>query len=402
MHSIKQILAVNTGSSSIKFSQYDIGEGEKPVFSGSLTRIGSGGGFFSVRDGKGSLIVEERAAMPDHEKAFVHVFSWLLSRGGVPEPDAVGHRIVHGGPDFAAPEIVTPALMETLEKISSFAPEHLPQALAAVRYVGKKLPGVVQAACFDTAFHRSMPTVARLYPLPENVRRQGVQRYGFHGLSCEYLLSELERHEGGEALQGKIILAHLGHGASMTAVQDGQSIDTTMGFSPAGGLVMSTRTGDIDPGVMQFLQEQGRLSPEEIKDMVNRRSGLLGVSGKSSDMRDLLETEMDDSATHNAVELFCYQARKYAGALAAALGGLDTLVFTGGIGEHSPAIRKRICSRLEFLGITVDDRKNSANLPVISQEKGTVTVRIIKTNEELMIARHTYTVSIGGNRTYLH
>ena len=401
MKPAKHILALNTGSSSIKFSQYDIGKVEKPVFSGSLTRIGSDGGFFSVRDGKGSLIAEERVAMPDHEKACVHVFSWLLSQRTFLKPDAVGHRMVHGGPDFTAPEIITPALIESLEQLSPFAPEHLPQALAAVRYVGKKLPDVVQAACFDTAFHRSMPTVARLYPLPENVRQQGVQRYGFHGLSCEYLLTELQKEEGGKALPGKIILAHLGHGASMTAVQDGKSVDTSMGFSPAGGLVMSTRTGDLDPGVMLFLQEQSRLSPEEIKDMVNRRSGLLGVSGKSSDMRDLLETEMDDGAAHDAVELFCYQARKHIGSLAAVLGGLDVLVFTGGIGEHSPEIRKRICTGLGFLGVTIDEEKNRKNMPVVSQEKGPVAVRIIKTNEELMIARHAYTVLIGSSRTYL-
>lgn len=397
MHPIKHILAINTGSSSIKFSLYRMGESEKAMYSGSLTGIGSGRGRFSVRDEKGEAIVEECVVASDHESACVHVFSWIMSQCEFPGPDAVGHRMVHGGPDFMAPEIVTPALIESLEQLSPFAPEHLPQALAAVRYVGKKLPGVVQAACFDTAFHRSMPTVARLYPLPENVRQQGVQRYGFHGLSCEYLLTELQKEEGGKALPGKIILAHLGHGASMTAVQDGKSIDTTMGFSPAGGLVMSTRTGDLDPGVMLFLQEQSKLSPEEIKDMVNRCSGLLGVSGKSSDMRDLLEAEMDDGAAHDAVELFCYQARKHIGSLAATLGGLDVLVFTGGIGEHSPEIRRRICSGLEFLGVTVDEEKNRKNMPLVSQEKGTVAVRIIGTDEELMIVRHTYTVLTGDN-----
>ena len=394
MHPTKHILAVNTGSSSIKFSFYRMGESEDVVFSGSLTRIGSDGGFFSVRDEKGELIVEERVAAPDHESACCHVFSWFLARSNVSGPDAIGHRMVHGGPDFTAPEIVTPVLIESLEQLSPFAPEHLPQALKAVKHAGKQLPGVLQVACFDTAFHRTLPSVARLYALPENIRQQGVERYGFHGLSCEYLLDELERQEGREAGQGKIILAHLGHGASMTAVKNGRSIDTTMGFSPAGGLVMSTRTGDLDPGVMLFLQEQSRLRPEEIKDMVNRRSGLLGVSKKSSDMRDLLKVEKDDNAAHDAVELFCYQARKHAGALAAALGGLNTLVFTGGIGEHSPEIRKRICTGLEFLGITVDEEKNSANMPVVSQEKEPVVVRVIKTNEELMIARHTYNLLI--------
>ena len=394
MHPTKHILAVNTGSSSIKFSFYRMGESEDVVFSGSLTRIGSDGGFFSVRDEKGELIVEERVAAPDHESACFHVFSWFLARSNVSGPDAIGHRMVHGGPGFTAPEIVTPALIESLEQLSPFAPEHLPQALKAVKHAGKKFPGVLQVACFDTAFHSAMPAVARLYSLPETIRRQGVQRYGFHGLSCEYLLAELQQEEDGKALPGKIIFAHLGHGASMTAVQDGKSVDTTMGFSPAGGLVMSTRTGDLDPGVILFLLEQDELSPEVIKDMVNRRSGLLGVSGISNDMRDLLEAEKEDSAAHEAVELFCYQARKYIGSLAAVLGGLDVLVFTGGVGEHSPEIRKRICSGLGFLGVTVDEEKNRKNMPVVSQEKGPVIVRVIKTNEELMIARHTYNLLI--------
>ena len=397
MHPIKHILALNTGSSSIKFSFYRMGESEETVFSGSLTRIGSDRGHFSVRDEKGEAIVEERVAAPDHEGACVHVFSWILSQCEFPGPDAVGHRMVHGGPDFTVPGIVTPALIESLEQLSPFAPEHLPQALKAVKHAGKKFPGVLQVACFDTAFHAAMPTVAQLYSLPETVRRQGVRRYGFHGLSCEYLLAELQQEEVGKALPGKIIFAHLGHGASMTAVQDGKSVDTTMGFSPAGGLVMSTRTGDLDPGVILFLLEQDGLSPEVIKDMVNRRSGLLGVSGISNDMRDLLEAEKEDNAAHEAVELFCYQARKYIGSLAAVLGGLDVLVFTGGIGEHSPEIRKRICSGLEFLGVTIDEEKNRKNMPLVSLEKGPVAVRIIETNEELMIARHTYTVLAGGN-----
>lgn len=398
---MRYILSINTGSSSIKFSLYGIDEVENVLFSGSLARIGSEGGYFSVQNEKGKAIIEERIAVPDHESACVHVFSWLLARRDMPKPDAIGHRMVHGGPDFTAPEIVTPALIESLEQLSPFAPEHLPQALKTVKHAGKQLPGVLQVACFDTAFHRTMPTVARLYPLPETIRRQGVQRYGFHGLSCEYLLEDLQRLEGQKVLHEKIILAHLGHGASMTAVLHGESVDTTMGFSPAGGLVMSTRTGDLDPGVILFLLEQDELSPEVIKDMVNRRSGLLGVSGRSNDMRDLLDIEKDNVAVHQAIELFCYQARKHIGALAATLGGLDTLVFAGGIGEHSAAIRRRICSGLEFLGVQVDDWKNNANMPVISQERGAVIVRVMKTNEELMIARHTYAVLTGSYYTYL-
>jgi acetate kinase len=279
--------------------------------------------------------------------------------------------------------------MASMEEISAYAPEHLPQALKAVSHAGSLMPGVLQVACFDTAFHRSMPPVARLYPLPETVRKEGVERYGFHGLSYEYLQSELERQEGPAAVRGRMILAHLGHGASMAALQDGRSVETTMGFSPAGGLVMSTRTGDLDPGVILFLLQQDRLSSGEIKEMVNRHSGLLGVSGTSDDMRDLLAAEASDCRARQAVELFCYQARKSMGALAAVLGGLDMLVFTGGIGEHSAVVRSRICSGLEFLGIELDDAKNGANQPVISKEAGRVSVRVMKTNEELTIVRQT-------------
>ncbi len=390
MHPIKHILALNTGSSSIKFSLYRMGESEEIMYSGSLTGVGSDGGYFSVRDTAGTVAAEENVEAVGHEDACMYVFSWILSQREFPRPDAVGHRMVHGGGEFSAPELITPAVIEVLEAIRSLAPEHLPQALKAVKHAGKQMPDVLQVACFDTAFHSVMPTVARLYPLPENIRRQGVQRYGFHGLSCEYLLAQLEQDGGREALPGKIIFAHLGHGASMTAVQDGKSVDTTMGFSPAGGLVMSTRTGDLDPGVVLFLQENNRLRPGEVNEIVNRRSGLLGVSGTSNDMRDLLEAEKEDSAAHEAVELFCYQARKSIGSLAAVLGGLNVLVFTGGIGEHSPVIRRRICTGLDFLGITVDEEKNRKNMPVISLEKGPVAVRIIGTNEELMIARHAY------------
>ncbi len=385
----KKIIALNTGSSSIKFAWYEVGNAERLVFSGSLTRIGNRDGRFSVQDEQGNSIKSECVATENHDAACDYVFSWIQAQNEGRNPDAVGHRIVHGGPLFSAPQIVTPELITALDTLSPYAPEHLPQAINAVRHVAGLFPETLQVTCFDTSFHSNMPDVAKLYALPESVRKEGVQRYGFHGLSYEYILLDLKRQLGAEAVKKRIILAHLGHGASMAAVKNGKSIETTMGFSPAGGLVMSTRTGDLDPGVILFLLQQNKMTPRAIKEMVNRQSGLLGVSGSTDDMRELLNAEQVDDAAKQAVELFCYQARKNIGALSVVLGGLDTLVFTGGIGEHSSEIRNRICSGLEFLGIRVDKRKNSKNSSVISQKRGEVEIRIIKTNEELMIARHT-------------
>jgi acetate kinase len=382
------ILAVNTGSSSIKFSLYESGSSDELLFSGTLTRIGLKEGRFSVADSEGRFIECQRMDMPDHASACRQVFAWVLAHGpGM--PDAVGHRIVHGGPHHTAPEKVSPELLASLTELIPYAPEHLPQALNAVRHAAWVFPGVFQVACFDTAFHGDMPSVARMYSLPEPYRSEGVQRYGFHGLSYEFIMAELAAGKENLARKGRIVIAHLGHGASMAAVLDGRSIETTMGFSPAGGMVMGTRTGDLDPGVILFLLQQGRMSPDGIRNLVNRRSGMLGVSGLSDDMRDLLESEKLSAPAHDAVELFCYQARKQLGALSAVLGGLDMLVFTGGIGEHAPEVRRRICAGLEFLGIRIDPGRNRDSLPVISTDSSAVSVRVMKTNEEMSIVRQT-------------
>jgi len=389
MSLMKKILAFNTGSSSIKFAFYEMSEAEHLVFTGSLTRIGGQNCTFSVQDAQGNSLASESVAAQDHDVAYDYVFSWILSDNNGCQPDAIGHRIVHGGHLYSSPQRVTPDLIASLETLIPYAPEHIPQALKAIRHAAKLFSGTLQVTCFDTSFHSTMPPVAKLYALPESVRKEGVQRYGFHGLSYEYILFELQRQAGVEAVQRRLILAHLGHGASMAAVKNGKSIDTTMGFSPAGGLVMSTRTGDLDPGVLLFLLQQNKMSPEAIKKMVNLQSGVLGVSGRTDDMRGLLNAEHADEAARQAVELFCYQARKYIGALSVVLGGLDTLVFSGGIGEHSPEIRGRICAGLEFLGIRVDERKNSTHSAIISQDGEPVEIRIVTTNEELMIVRHT-------------
>jgi acetate kinase len=389
MKQIKKILAVNTGSSSIKFSLIAIGESEELLLTGSLTRIGSPGGEFIVRDGKGDTIEKSSVAVPDHQGACDYVFSWIHLQAEASRPDAAGHRMVSGGRSYSKPEVVTSQLIASLTELIPYAPEHLPQALTALRSAIKFFPDTLQVTCFDTAFHFTTPTLAKLYALPEQLRSSGVQRYGFHGLSYEYLMGELDR----EMVKGsRVILAHLGHGASMAAVLQGQSVDTTMGFSPAGGLIMSTRTGDLDPGVLLFLMLHEGVTPEELNVMINRHSGLLGLSGVSDDMQVLLSMQHESPQARQAVDLFCYRAKQAIGSYAAVLGGLDTLVFSGGIGENSGEIRSRICDGLGFLGIAIEPEQNKLSAPVISSCGSAVSVRVMNTNEELMIARHTFRV----------
>jgi acetate kinase len=285
--------------------------------------------------------------------------------------------------------MITPELLVSLEKLIPLAPGHLPQELRIIAAVRQLYPALKQVACFDTAFHREMPEVAQMYALPIHLHDRGIIRYGFHGLSCEYLTDELKRQTGPEAAEGRVVIAHLGNGASMTAVRHGKSVDTTMGFTPAGGLVMSTRSGDLDPGVLVYLLEEKGMLVSALNDMVNRKSGLLGVSGISPDMKDLLDKEKEDPHAAVAVNLFCYQARKFLAALAATLGGLDTLIFTAGVGENAPTIRWRICEGMEFLGIHLDASRNDANASVISRKDSPCTVRVMRTDEDLMIARHT-------------
>jgi len=304
---------------------------------------------------------------------------------------AIGHRVVHGGRAFDAPRLVSDGVLAELRRLTPLAPDHLPQALAAVEIAGKAFPGQPQALCFDTAFHRNMPRVARLYPLPYRLADGGMVRYGFHGLSYESIVGQL-RALGDPRAGGRLVIAHLGNGASMAAVRDGQGVDTTMGFTPAGGLMMGTRAGDLDPGVLLYLCTDGGLDPAAVGTLVNRESGLLGVSGISADMRDLLERERDDTRAAEAVALFCYQAKKFLGAMVAVLGGLDTLVFTGGIGEHAAPVRERIGAGLEGFGIRIDPTRNGRHAPIISPDGSAVTVRVMQTDEDLMIARQTATL----------
>jgi acetate kinase len=379
-------LAVNVGSSSIKFAAYEIGA-PKPLLSGSLDRIGLDGVTLSWRTGAGSAGERgQHKVIPDGKPATEFLLDWLESRPEFASVGAVGHRVVHGL-SRTEPARVTPELLEELHRATLFAPEHLPRELGLIEAFLARHRHLPQVACFDTAFHRSMPTVATLLPIPRHYQVQGVQRYGFHGLSYAYLLEELARLAGPGAARDRVILAHLGNGASMAAVRGGSSVDTSMSLTPAAGLVMSTRTGDLDPGLVAFLADSEQMTVAQFRRMVNYESGLLGVSETSSDMRDLLAREDRDARAAEAVALFCYQAKKWVGAFAAALGGLDTLVFSAGVGERSAPIRARICDGLGFLGIELDDARNAANGPVISTDASRVTVRVIPTDEEQMIVR---------------
>ncbi len=383
------ILTINSGSSSIKFSLYVIGESERLVLKGELGRIEVSQGFFQAEDHEGNQLTAQDLDLPDHDAAWKTLFDWLQGHEIGKDLHAVGHRFVHGGMAHVKPQIVSPALIADLKLLRPLAPDHLPHEIKGLEAVHRHYPRLPQVVCFDTAFHRRMPEVAQRYALPEPLFRAGLQRYGFHGLSYEYLTQELEREAEPPEAYGKLIIAHLGNGASLGAIKDGRSLDTTMGLTPAGGLVMGTRVGDLDPGVMLYLLQEKGMSPAAANHLVNHQAGLLGISGISEDMRDLLAQEDTAAGAALAVGIFCYQARKFIGALATVLGGLDTFVFTGGIGENSATIRARICANLEFLGIHLDLDLNNENAPIISQKGSPVTVRVMKTNEELMIARHT-------------
>jgi acetate kinase len=315
------------------------------------------------------------------------LMDWIEQRLGRITLTAVGHRVVHGGPKYSAPQLITKEMVEELRQLTPFDPEHLPEEILLTEAFHRRFPELPQVACFDTAFHHDLPRVARLLPIPRRYEAMGVRRYGFHGLSYAFLMGELARLVGAEAAQGRVILAHLGNGASLTAVRDGKAVDTSMGFTPTAGVPMSTRSGDLDPGLVWYLARSEKMSAKQFNEMVNFQSGLLGISETSSDMRDLLDREAQDVRAAEAVALFCYQVKKWIGAFAAALGGLDTLVFAGGIGENAPPVRARICEGLGFLGIELEEKRNAANECVISAAASRVAVRVIRTDEELMIAK---------------
>ena len=381
-----RILTINGGSSSLKFALFERTDPSARLLSGRVDRIGlDHTRWVMTRGGSGE---EDRPVDASDQRAAIRLLIDRLEHTGeFAKIAAVGHRVVHGGSRYHQPERVTSDLIEELRRISSYDPDHMPGEIELIEAFRERDPDLPQVACFDTAFHHDMPRVAQIVPIPRRFESAGVRRYGFHGLSYAYLMDELARVAGPEETRGRIILAHLGAGASLAAVQGGHSIDTTMGFTPASGLVMATRTGDLDPGLVRFLSRTEGMTADQFDHLVNHESGLLGVSETSPDVRDLLARQDVDVRAAEAIELFCYRAKKGIGAFAAALGGIDTLVFAGGIGENAPEIRRRICAGLGFLGIALDEDRNASGAILISTDRVPVKVRVIRTDEELMIAK---------------
>ena len=377
------ILCMNSGSSSLKFALYRIGDGEEVLLAQGAAELNDERVARLWIHSAGEK-VEKTGSEISPASTPLSALSLELKQLQLPHPDAVGHRLVHGGQHHAAPEQITGKLLKELRGLIPFAPLHLPEEIAGIEAVISNFGNLPQVACFDTAFHRSMPEVAQRFALPRALLDEGIRRYGFHGISYEYIMRTL-----GSDPPSRLIIAHLGNGASMAAVKDGNPMDTTMGFTPAGGFMMGTRSGDLDPGIILYLLNEKHLSAHELSDLVNRQSGLVGVSG-ISDMKMLLERREASPDAALAVRMFCYQLRKQIGAFTAVLGGLDLLVFTGGIGEKAAPVRWEVCSGLEHLGIKLERERNDANADRISTENSRCLVRVIPTNEDLMIARHSY------------
>ncbi len=381
------ILTINGGSSSIKFALFEVDNSLRRILEGGIERIGLPEATLRVKGLDQADNFSRSVTAPDHTVAVGTLMDWIEQRIGHDAFTAVGHRVVHGGPKYHDPALITKEMVEELRQLKPFDPEHLPEEILLTEAFHRRFPDLPQVACFDTAFHYDLPRVAQLLPIPRRYEALGVRRYGFHGLSYAFLMGELARMAGTEAAQGRVILAHLGNGASLAAVYQGKPVDTSMSFTPTAGVPMSTRSGDLDPGLVWYLARTEAMSAKQFNEMVNFQSGLLGVSETSSDMRDLLDHESQDVRAAEAVALFCYQVKKWIGAFAAALGGLDTLVFAGGIGENAPTVRARICDGLGFLGIELEEERNAENVGVISTNASRVTVRVIPTDEEWMIAK---------------
>jgi acetate kinase len=380
----QSIVVINTGSSSLKFGLYAQKNGDEQVlFDGLADGIGQSDGTLEVKDSAGKTLRSEKLSFSSRHDALNHAARWLseLSPG---KPYAVGHRVVHGGPRLVKHQKITPQVVDQLQACVHFAPVHIPMALQLIKEAEQAYPDVPQFACFDTAFHRTMPETAARFPLSHDLFEEGIRRYGFHGLSYESIVYQL-----GDKLPGRTVMAHLGSGASLAAVKDGKSVDTSMGLTPTGGIPMATRTGDLDPGVLLYLQRAKKMDADALEKLLNHDAGLLALSGGTSDMRKLQDAaKVGDHDAELAIEIFCLSIRKTVAAYSAVLGGLDMLVFAGGIGEHSVQVRSRVCEGLGFLGVALDDQRNQDSDQKISQPKSGVDVRIIPSQEDRQIARH--------------
>ena len=386
------ILAFNSGSSSLKFALYEFSaQGERLLLRGEAENIGAASTRFWLRAADANSIVDQLRTISDHETALLTAVN-ELKKINYGTPSAIGHRVVNGGPRYSAPQKVTPQLLTDLRELVPLAPLHLPAEIKIMEAVASQLPQVPQVACFDTAFHRGLPELAQRFPLPRKLFDEGIRRYGFHGLSYEYVLQKL----GPAAQRQRLIIAHLGNGSSLAAIKEGMPMDTSMGLTPTGGVMMGTRTGDLDPSVLIYLLREKGYDAVKLERLIDTESGLLGVSELSSDMKTLLAKREADPSAAEAVDMFCRSVRKTIGAFAAVLGGLDMLVFTGGIGEHAPPVREEICRDLGHLGVQLDPARNNSAEEVISASDSPCEVRIVPTNEELMIARHTRTAIFVG------
>ncbi len=379
------VLALNSGSSSLKFGLYRVGpSGAETVLSGEADSIGGSSGKFSAKDARHRELVSETASIPSQRDAVVRI-GRLLADVKIPSPDAVGHRVVHGGPTLRRHCLIDDAVLRQLEASAAFAPLHTPAALSVIRFAMDHFPGIAQVACFDTSFHADMPLVASALPIPKALRAEGIQRYGFHGLSYESIVHQLGSH-----LPDRTVIAHLGNGASVTAVERGRSIDTSMGLTPTGGVIMGTRSGDLDPGVLLYLMREKNLGVGGLEELVDQRSGLLGISGVGSDMRSLHGVSSSNADARLAIQMFCYSVRKQIAAMIAALDGVDLLVFTGGIGENDALVRADICAGLGWIGVRLDESRNRSLCNPVSDGASRCEVRVLASNEDAQIARHTW------------
>jgi acetate kinase len=383
------MLALNSGSSSLKFGLYRVGPSRTEVLlSGEAQSIGDKKSKFDARTSRGNIVLSETLAIPSQREAIIRI-ARLLADSELPAPRAIGHRIVHGGPTLRQHCLIDASVLRQLEAAIAFAPLHAPSALSVIRFAQEHFPGLPQMACFDTAFHAELPEVARVIPIARELQGEGIQRYGFHGLSCESILRQLASD-----LPDRLIIAHLGNGASVTAVKGGKSIDTSMGLTPTGGVIMGTRSGDLDPGVLIYLMREKKFDAGMLEELVDHRSGLLGISGVGSDMRRLHEAAPSNARARSAIQMFCYSVRKQVAAMIAALDGVDLLVFTGGIGENDGEARAAICSGLSWIGVSLDEARNRSATNPINDAASRCSVQVLASQEDEQIARHSWALLI--------